>query len=161
MRSKPSIAMPKNFLAYEFLFLAFAFFVAGNPVALACRGDSCYRQYEIVPPKFQRARAVFIGKVVKIVRYENLKDVVFEVSKVYKGDVGGTVTVNSESVGFKDAVCGYDFLEDEEYLVYAYGIVSVPGDVYFVEACGGARKLSCATYEIGKLEKLIKISNNY
>lgn len=152
MRSKRSIKMLKNFLGYKFLILSLVLSAMGNATAIACSMDSCDNQYEIVPPKFNRARVVFIGKVVRIDRYENLKDVKFSVSKIYKGDIGGTVTVNSENAGYSSAVCGNDFREGEEYLVYAYGMVSDPGDTYSVEACGGARKLSCAAYEIAKLE---------
>ena len=158
MPSKPSIAMRKNFLAYKLLILSLFFSIAGNPLVFACSVNSCENETEIVPPKFQRSSAIFIGKVLKIDRYDNLKDIEFKVSRVYKGDIAETVTVSSESVCFDEAVCGIDFQEGEEYLVYAYGVVSDPGDVYFVEGCGGARKLSCAGYEIGALERMTRIS---
>lgn len=151
--------MLKNSLPYKILILTFALSILGNPLSFACSLDSCNNQYEIVPPKFQRARAVFIGKVIRIDRDENLKEIEFSVSRVYKGDIGETVTVNSENAGISPAECGNDFREGEEYLVYAYGLVSDPGDTYSVEACGGARKLSCAGYEIAKLEIISGISN--
>ena len=134
------------------LFLIFSLLGSWN--IFACSPEDCDNQYEIVPPKLSRARAVFIGRVIRIDRDENLKDVKFEISKIYKGDLGQTVTVTSESTGLETAVCGNDFHLGEEYLVYAYGVVSGRGDTYSVESCGGARKLSCAGYEIGKLETL-------
>ena len=140
----------------KILITLLTFALAAVPRVFACSMESCANQYEIVPPKLARARAVFIGRVTKIDRNESLKDVEFEVSKVFKGQLGDTVTVNSENVGFSEVDCGIDFLVGEEYLVYAYGIVTEPGDEYSVEACGGARKLSCAGYEIFSLERLTR-----
>ena len=133
------------------------FSLLGAVIAAACSDESCLNRYELIRLKVNRARVVFVGKVISVDRYEDLQDVQFTVSKVYKGAPGQEVKVDTERVGTSEAVCGNDFRVGEEYLVYAYGVVNEPGDEYSVDACGGARKLSCAGYEITSLERLTRL----
>ena len=130
------------------------FSLLGAVIAAACSDESCENRYELIRAKLKRARVVFVGKVISIDRNENLQDVQFTVSKVYKGYPGPEVVVNTDRVGSSEAVCGNDFRVGEEYLVYAYGLVSQPGDAYSVETCGGTKKLTCADYDLQELKRM-------
>ena len=126
----------------------------------ACSDLKCDGQYEIISSKYHRIGTIFIGQVTHIDRNEGFNDVEFKVIKVYKGQVeqGDYVNVDSGCVGSDPAVCGYEFLKGKEYLVYAYGIISNPGDVYYVDLCEGAKEISCAYDDIAHLEQLIGFS---
>ena len=71
------------------------------------------------PPKeaMEKMAAVFSGKAVKLEADEKAHEVhvTFEVSRVWKGEVGKTITVTTGG-----GTCGFRFHEGDGYLVYAY-----------------------------------------
>jgi hypothetical protein len=76
--------------------------------------------------ELQSHTAVFSGRVLSVKEPSRLLNwssadpvkVTFEVYRVWKGDVGKKVSVQTAMSG---ASCGFDFVENQEYLVYAYG----------------------------------------
>jgi hypothetical protein len=74
--------------------------------------------------EFERATAVFSGKVVEVRRHKQAEDIfagveaVFRVEKVWKGVERRTVSVFTSS---QSSACGYGFKEGRTYLVYAHG----------------------------------------
>lgn len=72
-----------------------------------------------------RSQAVFKGKVIDIeqkggiirslLRKQARTDAIFEVQQSWKGVFSSVVTISSDW-----STCGFDFVEGEDYLVYAY-----------------------------------------
>jgi hypothetical protein len=79
------------------------------------------------PPEeaLEQAAVVFAGRVVQArrapaggaVNTADLLPYTFEVSEVWKGQVNSTFTIGSP---MSSASCGYEFVLEEEYIVYAY-----------------------------------------
>lgn len=65
----------------------------------------------------QNSDSVFAGKVVNISNKDMINSVEFEVDTIWKGIEPTRITVETAE---QSATCGYNFMQDEEYLVYAY-----------------------------------------
>jgi hypothetical protein len=76
--------------------------------------------------ELQSHTAVFSGKVLSVKEPSKLLNwssadpikVTFEVYRVWKGEVGNKVSIQT---AMHEASCGFDFDENQEYLVYAHG----------------------------------------
>jgi hypothetical protein len=79
--------------------------------------------------ELQQQTAVFSGKVIAIKKPFKLLirssadpvNVTFEVDRVWKGDVGKIVSIQT---AMSEASCGFNFDQNQEYLVYAYGNIA-------------------------------------
>ncbi len=125
--------------------IALAFLIASQsliPAALAC---SCAPP---PPPKQALAgsTAVFSGKCISVEIKEQRKIVTFEVDRVWKGEVGKTVTITTAAHG---ATCGYAFTTkgDATYLVYCYG----KPDALSTNICTRTRSLAAGADDIKEL----------
>ena len=78
---------------------------------------------------FEKSTAVFSGEVVEIDKNDSspTKTVKFDVQRVWKGVSGNQTTVIT---GSGDANCGYPFVINETYLIYAVG------DPLYTQSCG-------------------------
>ena len=91
--------------------------------AAAAHACSCLPPAPAVE-ELKRSRAVFIGRVIEIKRRKETDDlfrsveVVFEVTKVWKGIAARNITVYTSP---DSAACGFNFKKGESYLVYASG----------------------------------------
>jgi hypothetical protein len=96
--------------------------------------------------EFVRAGAVFSGRVLKkeVLKGYPVYNVTFEVIKAYKGITNEMVTLRTAQDG---GMCGYPFLENEEYLVYA----DVIEGIIQAGICSRTRKLSTADIDLGIL----------
>ena len=97
-----------------------------NQYAYAC---SCVAQGPSPTEVFGRSTAVFSGEVIEIDKNDssNIKTVKFDVQRVWKGVSGNQTTVVT---GSGDANCGYPFVMNETYLVYA------EGNPLYTQSCG-------------------------
>ena len=98
-----------------------------NQYAYAC---SCATQGGPSPTEvFGKSIAVFSGKVIEIDKNDssNIKTIKFDVQRVWKGVSGNQTTVITSS---GDANCGYPFVMNETYLVYA------AGNPLYTQSCG-------------------------
>ena len=99
-------------------FVALFFKISYKP-ALAC---SCARPLPPLEAK-ERAAAVFSGTVISQERSPQQRDrfqdikVNFRVQRVWKGDIGNTVTISTNR---SSAACGINFRNRQRYLVYAF-----------------------------------------
>jgi hypothetical protein len=64
--------------------------------------------------------AVFVGRVTEIEMNQYSHEAIFEIREAWKG-IESDNPVAKITTGTSGDVCGYDFQEDKEYLVYAYG----------------------------------------
>jgi hypothetical protein len=86
--------------------------------------------------------AIFLGKVIRIGRKDSIfTEVVFQVDRVWKGNLFKTVSVDS---GFTVFGCKYPFKVGESYLVYAYGDKEYLG----VDNCSRMEKLTDAKEDL-------------
>lgn len=75
-----------------------------------------------VEDMFQQSDVIFIGKVTKIdkplftISSSDPMDILFNLSKVYKGDLKESIQVQT---ALDSSSCGFPFSENTEYLVYA------------------------------------------
>jgi len=98
-----------------------------NQYAYAC---SCASRGGPSPSEaFEKSTAVFSGEVIEIDKNDssNIKTVKFDVQRVWKGVSGNQTTVIT---GSGDANCGYPFVMNETYLIYAVG------DPLYTQSCG-------------------------
>jgi len=97
-----------------------------NQYAYAC---SCVAQGPSPTEVFGKSTAVFSGEVIEIDKNDssNIKTVKFDVQRVWKGVSGNQTTVVT---GSGDANCGYPFVMNETYLVYA------EGNPLYTQSCG-------------------------
>ena len=105
-----------------YLFGIFAFLLFTNTEIFAC---SCLPFVdESVMQQVNRAkkdaRAVFSGKVLKVVRKPGSSSVVvkFRAEKSWKGNVSRRISI---STGADSALCGFNFEVGKSYLIYAQG----------------------------------------
>lgn len=100
----------KYLLALAFLFLTF-----GASESFAC---SCAPPSQTTNDDFQKATAVFVGRVLDVQRKENAENITvkFTVQKYWKGKISNTVKVMTAS---NSAACGVNFEVGKDYLVYA------------------------------------------
>lgn len=109
--------MKKGFLIFLCL-LAVSVSIQAFPLnANAC---SC-AEPRAVEPELERSDAVFSGKVLSVKEKRQVngymsKSVLFEVDRTWKGPETSQLIIVT---GLGGGDCGYDFIEDREYLVYA------------------------------------------
>ncbi|CAM2903118.1 hypothetical protein PASE110613_06865 [Paenibacillus sediminis] len=113
-----------------------------------------------VSGEFQMQTAVFSGKVVSIALPNTVMkstadpiQVNFEVFEVWKGDVGRKISITTAR---DSASCGFDFVEGQQYLVYAGGEPNHPQ----VLLCGRTIELSAAEEDLHILGKGMAPSEN-
>ena len=129
----------------------FAMVATTAVVALATPAGAC----SCAPPTteaeaFARADAVFIGSVEQIYdartgNSNNPEVVVMRVSDVYKGDVTESQGVITSADG---ASCGFDFVVDEVYVVFAATTDRTDEGFYESALCDGTRLLGDDTPEL-------------
>lgn len=100
-----------------FIFIGILFISSFPSITSAC---SC-AELPSVGEEFERAKAVFSGKVIDIGEIRGLKgytpkSVLFEVTNTWKGVDQSQIIITT---GQGSGDCGFDFKEGEEYLVYA------------------------------------------
>jgi hypothetical protein len=109
----------KTFFIFLVLFFTFSFIsisiLPGTGFACSCAEPPA------VEDEFEQSTAVFTGKVREIKEQKHLggrmtKKVLFDVTKTWKGVSESQVII---ATGFGGGDCGYEFQNDEEYLVYA------------------------------------------
>lgn len=100
----------KYLLAFAFLFLLF-----GAKETFAC---SCAPPSQTTNDDFQKASAVFVGKVLSVKRKDKAENatVKFAVQKYWKGKLSNTVKVTTAS---NSAACGVNFEVGKDYRIYA------------------------------------------
>ena len=98
----------KYLLAFAFLFLLF-----GAKSAFAC---SCAPRDNATNEDFQKAAAVFTGKVLSVQRKKDSVTVKLAVQKYWKGKISNEIKITTAS---NSAACGVNFEVGKEYLVYA------------------------------------------
>lgn len=124
----------KNVLLTIFIILLYSTHV------LAC---SC------APPRdaktsLELSKAVFKGKVIEISKFGKFKlKVRFDVEKNWKGPLNKQIEVITESTG---ASCGYNFVENENYIVYAH-----KDDPLLVSLCSRTTRLVNAGEDLNDL----------
>ncbi|MBD8033327.1 hypothetical protein [Solibacillus merdavium] len=129
------------------ILLTFIFIIGSFPsITSAC---SC-AELSSVEEELERSDAVFSGKVLDIKKKKSLKgysykSVLFEVTNTWKG-VEQTQILITKGVG--DADCGFNFIEENEYLVYAnestmYGAKSLVSII-----CSRTNKLSSSQNDL-------------
>jgi hypothetical protein len=96
---------------------------------------------------YDAATAVFIGKVEKIeeVRYQRV--VTLRLIEGFKGTTTKTITLHTGSGG---GDCGYGFLLNRSYLVYAGGTADDLG----TNICSRTKSVGKASLELSELRKL-------
>ena len=117
-----------HFSITVFLFSVIMFMASyTDQYAYAC---SCATQGGPSPTEvFGKSIAVFSGKVIEIDKNDssNIKTIKFDVQRVWKGVSGNQTSVIT---GSGDANCGYPFVMNETYLVYA------AGNPLYTQSCG-------------------------
>lgn len=99
-----------------------------------------------------RSTAVYAGKVINIIdtqpgpRFSSAHplEVVFQVSKVWKGPAHSTLAVTTAR---SEVSCGYEFVKGQEYLVYARGTE----DKLEASLCSRTNPLSTAVADLAAL----------
>ncbi|MBD8038435.1 hypothetical protein H9635_16950 [Solibacillus sp. A46] len=106
------------FFRKAMILLTFIFIIGSFPsITSAC---SC-AELSSVEEEFERSTAVFSGKVIDIKKKKSLKgysykSVLFEVTNTWKGVEQTQIFITT---GEGDGDCGFNFIEGNEYLVYA------------------------------------------
>lgn len=100
----------KYLMAFAFLFLLF-----GAKETFAC---SCVPRDQATNNDFQKATAVFTGRVLSVQRKENAENVTVKltIQKYWKGKVSNEIKIVTAS---NSAACGFNFEVGKDYLVYA------------------------------------------
>lgn len=100
------------------------------------------------PPKkaLEGSTAVFSGKCISVEIKDQQKIVTFEVDRVWKGDIGKTITITTAVHG---ATCGYGFTTkgDGTYLVYCHG----KPEALSTNICTRTRSLAAGAEDIKEL----------
>ncbi len=91
--------------------------------------------------EMEQSTAVFAGRVYSIENSGGVLWVHLEVSQVWKGPYQSLMTVHTAD---NSAACGYNFIGETEYLVYAYGDLNN----LEVNLCGRTRLLNDAAEDI-------------
>ncbi len=133
------------------LFLAFMFsctiLIGSFPsITSAC---SC-AQPPSVEDELERSKAVFSGKVINIREKRSLngytsKSVLFEVNNTWKGVKQSQIIITTGQGG---GDCGFDFIEDEEYLVYAYESTMYGEETLITIICDRTTELGSAQEDL-------------
>lgn len=112
-------------------------------IALAC---SCMKSAENPQILLSKYDAVFLGKVIQIKKSpKEVYEVKMRILKSYKGGSAEFIVVFTASYS---ASCGYNFIEDEDYLVYAN---SYP-DGLWVDNCSPTKRFSKSQEDLKTLE---------
>ncbi|MGE7944818.1 hypothetical protein ACQKNB_22425 [Lysinibacillus xylanilyticus] len=111
------IYLKKAMTLLAFIFIGIFMIGSFPSITSAC---SC-ADLPSVEEEFERAKAVFSGKVVDIKEKLSLKgyttkSVLFEVTNTWKGVEQSQIIITTGQGG---GDCGYNFIKGEEYLVYA------------------------------------------
>lgn len=106
--------------------------------------------------KLENAELVFSGKVVDLEILESYPvqyRAHFEIDKYWKSNNNSPGQLTISSIKNDGANCGYNFEENEEYLIYAY-FDEETGE-YTTNACMGSLTLETAQTEITNLDNII------
>ena len=98
----------KYLVVFAFLFLFF-----GAKETFAC---SCAPRDQTANEDFQKATAVFTGRVLSVQRKDNFVTVKIAVQKYWKGKVSNEIKITTAK---DSAACGFNFEVGKDYLVYA------------------------------------------
>jgi LPXTG-motif cell wall-anchored protein len=109
------------------------------PPVFAC---SCV---ELVPPSeaYEESDAVFAGTVHDIEHGTGIYRIYFDAERAWKGISETPLMATTPD---NDGLCGYDFQEGVEYLVYAYGKESLSAHI-----CSRTQQLSTANEDLAYL----------
>ncbi len=108
---------------------------------------------ELMSPEvaFSKASAVFTGEVIKITEVNPyFVDVQLKISKNFKGTALDSIIIGTEKQG---TMCGYNFKEGGEYLIYAYQ--GADGS-YSTDICTRTKKLSHDAEDQEEFERMIQ-----
>lgn len=104
----------------------------------------------------ENSSAVFTGEVVdmkksqgQIISSADPVEVTFKVDASWKGEVGNEVTVTT---ALSSVSCGYEFVEGESYLVYAYSREGDESNQLGVGLCSRTMRLASASADLKELE---------
>ena len=134
---------------FMILLILFSFFVGINQSAHAC---SCAAEMDIAGDYREETSVIFSGKVSNIKEQQRTYLVTFEINESWKGipnNISSINTMTSQS----ESTCGYDFTENESYLVVAYGIWDQTPEVGI---CSSTVALANAHQEISYLNKQVE-----
>lgn len=121
-----------------------------TPQAFAC---SCAAEWSIEDDFEEAESIIFSGKAVDVKTQQYSFLVTFEIDQSWKG-IPGNVTSINVMTSLHSASCGYNFAEDNNYLVVANGKWNQTPNV---SSCGSTTSLASANEEISFLNK---IANN-
>ena len=118
------------------------------PQAFAC---SCAAEWNIEDDFDENDNLIFSGKVTNIKQQQRTFLVTFEIDQSWKGIPDDIAKINTMTSQFSSA-CGYDFAEQERYLVVAYGKWDQTPNV---GTCSSTTILDFAHEEISYLNKQV------
>ena len=114
-----NINFGKSLSVFLNLLLVFSLLAVSKiPPAFACDSNRPGSPTE----ELAKSTAVFSGKVLSVSRDGYTDKVKFNVDKIWKGVSEKNVVVSTTTEG---AMCGFGFKENEKYIVYAYGEISL------------------------------------
>jgi hypothetical protein len=134
---------------FVILLILCSFFVGINQSAHAC---SCAAEMDIAGDYREETSVIFSGKVSNIKEQQRTYLVTFEINESWKGipnNISSINTMTSQS----GSTCGYDFTENESYLVVAYGMWDQTPEVGI---CSSTVALANAHQEISYLNKQVE-----
>ncbi|MDJ0725816.1 MAG: hypothetical protein QNJ38_11955 [Prochloraceae cyanobacterium] len=141
MTIKFKLSLGRTFVLIFFLAL---FFKITNKSAYAC---SCLRPAPPLESK-QQATAVFAGTVISQERSEFEVKVNLRVQRVWKGEIGDTVTIITNT---NSAACGVYFRNREKYLVYAFQNPNQNKNQLTTNLCSRTQSFSRASEDLKQL----------
>jgi len=105
---------------------------------------------------YEMADAVFSGEVISIVEdWDNLlKEISIDVYDVWKGSIDNQIVILT---GIDDGICGYNFQEGLEYLIYA----NLSGQNLWTNICTRTTLLEDAEEDLEYLNQLLPCDNGY
>lgn len=141
----------KHCFVIAFLLFAFTFVAVENATACSCRYPVGETDKESVDSAKDKANAVFVGRVIKVVRVRDRRGVplwekynaVFEVSEQWKGPIKKQIRV---SFFAGCCLCDFLFAKGKEYLVYASG----DGTTLSASVCGRTKETSNTLLKIDR-----------
>ncbi|NDK10306.1 hypothetical protein GW846_06045 [Candidatus Gracilibacteria bacterium] len=122
------------------LFLFAALFASlGNTYACSCMMPADALS------SLETSDSVFVGTVSRISEGSSKNKVLFDVQKTWKGVDTQTIQIETNN---NSAACGYNFVEDQEYVVYAY---ENQDDVLGVSLCSRTAELTAENTDVQAL----------
>ncbi len=115
---------------------AFVLFNAGKSLACSC-------SFSLPSQGFDRAQAVFTGKVIKAKKFEWI----IVVDRVWKGEVEETITLRDAHAGTS---CAAGYKKGESYLFLVSVVKSERQIIYNPQVCNWGTRLKAARMEIGE-----------